>query len=179
VTVILGSGCQAAAEAGPASIAPIQGIGDSGFRPSGPTETALVVRVVDGDTIVVRLGGQDRRLRYIGMDTPETVKPGSPVERLGPQATEANRALVERRTVVLEQDVSETDRFGRLLRYVWLVDGDRWTMVGLELVSRGFAQVETDPPDVKYAERFVAAQRIARDAGIGLWASPSGPSGAP
>lgn len=165
------------AEAGPASIAPVQGIGDSGFRPSGPTETALVVRVIDGDTIVVRLGGQDRRLRYVGMDTPETVKPDSPVEWLGPEAREANRALVEGRTVVLEKDVSETDRFGRLLRYVWLVDGDRWTMVDLELIARGFAQVETDPPDVRYAERFVAAQRIARDAGIGLW-SPA-PSSAP
>ena len=63
---------------------------------------------------------------------------------------------------MLEKDVSETDRFGRLLRYVWLVDGDRWTLVDLELVVRGFAQVETDPPDVKYADRFVAAQRIAR-----------------
>jgi micrococcal nuclease len=111
------------------------------------------------------------------MDTPETVKPNSPVEWLGPEASDANRALVERRTVVLEKDVSETDRFGRLLRYVWLVDGERWTMVDLELVARGFAQVETYPPDVKYAERFVAAQRIARDAGIGLW-NPS-PSSAP
>jgi micrococcal nuclease len=123
------------------------------------------------------VGGQDRRLRYIGMDTPETVKPGSPVEWMGPDASRANAALVEGRTVVLENDVSETDRFGRLLRYVWLADGDRWTLVDLELVVRGFAQVETDPPDVKYADRFVAAQRIARDAGIGLWGPP--PSGAP
>jgi micrococcal nuclease len=128
-----------------------------------------VVRIVDGDTIIVRLDGQNRRLRYIGMDTPETVKPGSPIEWFGPEATTANRALVEGRTVVLEKDVSETDYFGRLLRYVWLVDGDRWTLVDLELVARGFAQVETDPPDVKYADRFVAAQRIARDGGIGLW----------
>ncbi len=171
----LGVGCQPAVVTTAASVAPIPAIGDSGFRPSGPTETAPVVRVVDGDTIVVRLDGQDRRLRYIGMNTPETVKPNSPVEWLGREASEANRALVEGRTVVLEKDVSETDRYGRLLRYVWLVDGDRWTLVDLELVARGFAQVETDPPDVRYADRFVAAQRIARDAGIGLWGpSPSG-----
>ena len=103
------------------------------------------------------------------MDTPETVKPDSPVEWMGPEASRANAGLVEGRTVVLEKDVSETDRYGRLLRYVWLVDGDRWTLVDLELVRQGFAQVETDPPDVRYADRFVAAQRAARAAGLGLW----------
>ncbi len=69
--------------------------------------------------------------------------------------------------------MSETDRYDRLLRYVWLVDGDRWTLVNLELVRQGFAQVETDPPDVKYADRFVAAERMARDAGRGLWGAPA------
>jgi micrococcal nuclease len=103
------------------------------------------------------------------MDTPETVKPETPVDWMGPEASAANARLVEGRTVVLEKDVSETDRYGRLLRYVWLVDGERWTMVDLELVRRGFAQVETDPPDVKYAALFVAAQRAARAAGVGLW----------
>ncbi len=148
---------------------------DESFRPTGPTVRAKVVRIVDGDTIVVRIGGQDERLRYIGMDTPETVKPGSPVEWMGPEASRANAALVEGRTVELEKDVSETDQYGRLLRYVWLVDGDRWTLVNLELVRRGFAQVETDPPDVRYADRFVAAERAARDAGVGLWGpAPSG-----
>ena len=174
VAAAFGVGCQPAVRTGTASVAPTQGVVDSGFRPSGPTETALVVRIVDGDTIVVRLGGQDRRLRYIGMNTPETVKPNSPVEWFGREASDANRALVDGRTVVLEKDVSETDRFGRLLRYVWLVDGDRWTMVDLELVATGFAQVETDPPDVRYADRFRAAQRSAREAGVGLWGpSPS------
>jgi len=150
---------------------------DEAFRPIGPTESARVVRVVDGDTIVVRLGGHDQRLRYVGMDTPETVKPGSPVEWMGPEANRANTALVEGQTVVLEKDVSETDEYGRLLRYVWLVVGDRWTLVNLELVRQGYAQVETDPPDVRYADRFVAAQRAAREAGLGLWgaAAPDGP----
>jgi micrococcal nuclease len=146
------------------------------FRPTGQTETARVVRVIDGDTIVVRLGGHDQRLRYIGMNTPETVKPGSPVEWMGPEASRANAALVAGQTVVLEKDLSETDQYGRLLRYVWLVDGERWTLVNLELVRQGYAQVETDPPDVRYADRFVAAQRAAREAGLGLWgaAAPDG-----
>jgi micrococcal nuclease len=156
---------------GPSSSGPV----DESFRPTGPTVRAKVVRIVDGDTIVVRIGGQDERLRYIGMDTPETVKPASPVEWMGPEASRTNAALVEGRTVELEKDVSETDQYGRLLRYVWLVDGDRWTLVNLELVRRGFAQVETDPPDVRYADRFVAAERAARDAGVGLWGpAPSG-----
>ena len=150
---------------------------DAGFRPTGPTQTARVVRVVDGDTIIVRIGGRDERLRYIGMDTPETVKPDTPVQWMGPEASRANAALVAGQNVVLEKDVSETDRYGRLLRYVWLYDGARWTLVDLELVAEGFAQVETDPPDVKYAGRFVAAERAARAAGLGLWGP--GPSGAP
>jgi micrococcal nuclease len=149
---------------------------DESFRPTGSTVPATVVRVVDGDTIIVRIGGRDERLRYIGMDTPETVKPDSPVEWMGPEASRANAALVEGRTVELEKDVSETDQYGRLLRYVWLVTGDRWTLVNLELVRRGYAQVETDPPDVRYADRFIAAERAAREAGLGLWGSaPSGP----
>lgn len=148
------------------------------FRPTGATETAKVIRVVDGDTIVVRRGsgGGEERLRYIGIDTPETKKPDTPVQWMGPEASAANAALVEGRTVVLEKDVSETDRFGRLLRYVWLVDGDRWTLVDLELVGRGFAQVETDPPDVKYADRFLEAQRAARSAEVGLWGPRPSPS---
>ena len=159
-----------------AGASPPDALVDEAFRPAGPTVPAMVVRVVDGDTIVVRIDGREKRLRYIGMDTPETVKPGSPVEWMGPEASRANAALVEGKTVELEKDVSETDQYGRLLRYVWLVDGNRWTMVGLELVRRGYAQVETDPPDVRYAGRFVAAQRAARDAGLGLWGpAPSGP----
>lgn len=148
---------------------PTTSVPTTAFRPTGPTQTATVVRVVDGDTIIVRIGGQDRRLRYIGMDTPETKKPDTPVQWMGAEASGANAALVAGRTVVLEKDVSETDRFGRLLRYVWLADGDRWTLVDLELVRRGFAQVVTDPPDVKYADRFLDAQRAARAAATGLW----------
>jgi micrococcal nuclease len=137
--------------------------------PTGPTQPAHVKRVVDGDTVIVTISGMDYRLRYIGMDTPETVAPGQPVERFGPEASAANKRLVDNKEVVLEKDVSETDRFGRLLRYVWLHDGNRWTMVNERLLELGYAQVATFPPDVKYVDRFLAAQRDAREADRGLW----------
>lgn len=144
-----------------------------GFAPSGPTTEARVSRVVDGDTIRVAYGGQRYALRYIGIDTPETVHPSRPVEWMGREASAANRQLVDGRTVVLEKDVSETDRYGRLLRYVWLREGDGWLLVNLELVRRGFAQVSTYPPDVKYTDLFLDAQRAARDQELGLWGQPT------
>jgi micrococcal nuclease len=140
-----------------------------GFRPSGATVTAKVVRVVDGDTIVVEFHGRQSKVRYIGMNTPETVDPASPVQWMGPEASAANASLVAGKQVVLEKDVSETDKYGRLLRYVWLTDGRTWTLVDLELVERGFASVATFPPDVRYVDLFRAAERRARAAGIGLW----------
>lgn len=143
-----------------------------GEGPTGRTERALVVRVTDGDTIVVDRGRGPERLRYIGVDTPESVKPGSPVEPMALEASRANEALVAGREVVLERDVSDVDQYGRLLRYVWLRDGDDWLLVNLELVRRGFAQVVTYPPDVRYVERYLDAQSAARDGGLGLWAEP-------
>ncbi len=150
-----------------------------GLQPTGPTEPAHVVRIVDGDTIHVLLNGRDHSLRYIGMDTPEDVKPGTPVMPMSLEAAAANTRLVAGRDVVLEKDVSETDRFGRLLRYVWLHDGDRWMMVDLELVLEGYAQVATYPPDVKYVDLFLAAERRARDQGLGLWGLSPSPSPRP
>lgn len=139
------------------------------LRPIGETETARVVRVVDGDTLIVDRGRGNERLRYIGIDAPESVKPDTPVEFMGKEASAANAALVDGATVVLEKDVSETDRFGRLLRYVWLRDGETWLFVDLELVRQGYAQVVTFPPDVRWVETLRDAQRVARDAGLGLW----------
>jgi len=140
------------------------------LSPSGHTETARVIRVVDGDTIIVDRGRGEERVRYIGMDTPDAVDPRRPVEHLGPEASAANRALVQGREVVLERDVREADQYGRLLRYIWLRDGPGWTLVNLVLVERGFAQVDTVPPDVKYSELLLAAQRDARQHERGLWA---------
>jgi len=148
-----------------------RGTATGGPGPSGPTESATVVRIVDGDTIVVDRGRGAEKVRYIGMDTPETVKPDSPVEWMGPEASAANAALVEGRRVTLEKDVSETDRFGRLLRDVWIEKPTGWLMINLELVRTGFAAVSTYPPDVKYVDLLLAAQRQAREAGVGLWAA--------
>jgi micrococcal nuclease len=141
----------------------------AGLHPEGATETARVVRVVDGDTLIIDRGRGDERLRYIGIDTPESVRPDTPVEFMGREASAANAALVEGAMVVLETDVSETDQFDRLLRYVWLREGDTWLFVNLELVRQGYAQVVTFPPDVRWIDAPRAAQRVARDAGIGLW----------
>jgi endonuclease YncB( thermonuclease family) len=143
--------------------------GPGGLAPTGPTEEARVVRVVDGDTIIVDRGRGAERLRYIGMDTPETVKPASPVEWMGAEASAANRSLVEGQTVVLEKDVSETDRYGRLLRDVWLHGGGSWRLVNLELVRDGYARVSTYPPDVKYVDLLLTAQVDAREHDRGLW----------
>ncbi|MEE8442976.1 MAG: thermonuclease family protein [Dehalococcoidia bacterium] len=124
-----------------------------------PPGTALVQRVVDGDTIV--LTGGDR-VRYVGIDTPEVT--GVP-EFFGPEATEANRRLVEGQRVRLERDVSDRDRFDRLLRYVH-ADG---LMVNAELVREGFATALDFPPDNRYLACFLALEQEAREAGRGMW----------
>ncbi len=136
-------------------------------RPEHPpgAVAAPVVRVVDGDTIVVRLDGRQQRVRYTGVNTPESVDPRRAVQCFGKEAAARNRALVEGKTVWLEKDVSETDQYGRLLRYVW-VDG---ALVNAELVREGYARAVTYPPDVRYAERFRALEREAREARRGLW----------
>lgn len=123
---------------------------------------ARVVQVIDGDTIEVELQGQRHRVRYIGIDAPEDTTTKEP---FGAAATKKNRELVEGKTVLLEKDVSETDRYGRLLRYVWLGD----LLVNAELVRLGYAQVTTYPPDVKYQDLLLDMQREAREAGRGLW----------
>ncbi|MCI0563770.1 MAG: thermonuclease family protein [Nitrososphaera sp.] len=128
---------------------------------TAPTgETATVTDVIDGDTIDVTIAGVSYRVRYIGMDTPER---GDPYYS---EATQANSDLVAGQVVTLVKDVSETDRYGRLLRYVYLQDG---TFVNAELVRLGYAQVATFPPDVRYQDLFLQLQREARAAGRGLW----------
>lgn len=126
--------------------------------------TTLVERVIDGDTIEIS-GGV--RLRYIGIDTPESVDPRQPVQCFSKEATEANKRLVLGKSVRLEKDVSETDRFGRILRYVYVDD----VMVNEELVRNGFAQAITYPPDVKYQEKLSDAEEEARNGLLGLWGS--------
>lgn len=122
-------------------------------------EVARVVGVIDGDTIAVELNGQIYSLRYIGIDAPEPDQP------FGREASEVSARLVGGQTVELEKDVSEVDRYGRLLRYVWI--GDK--MINRELVCQGYATVATYPPDVKYQGIFLACEREAREAGRGFW----------
>ena len=146
-----------------------------GGAPIGETERATVVAVVDGDTIKIDRGQGIERVRYIGVDTPETVHPSKPVEFMGKEASAANKALVEGREVLLERDLTELDRYGRLLRYVWVEDPSSpsgLTFVNAALLAGGFAQVVTYPPDVRYVDLYLDAQREAREQGRGLWADP-------
>jgi micrococcal nuclease len=138
-------------------------------------ENGTVVDVVDGDTIKVDINGAIYTVRYIGIDTPETVHPTVPIEWMGPESSAANKDLVAGKEVVLERDVSETDQYGRLLRYVWIDGGDAWLLVNLELVRLGFANASTWPPDVAYQELFRDAEADARDAGVGLWGATPPP----
>jgi endonuclease YncB( thermonuclease family) len=128
---------------------------------------AFVVRVIDGDTAEIYrvLFGQSV-VRYAGINAPETMALGQVVECYGREASNRNRELVEGKTVFLEKDVSEHDQFGHLFRYVYLEDGQ---MVNELLVIEGFAQASSSPPDVRYQERFSAAQLQARNARRGLW----------
>ncbi|MFC1974569.1 thermonuclease family protein [Chloroflexota bacterium] len=125
-----------------------------------PPETARVTQVIDGDTIVIE---GSYRVRYIGIDAPE-VHPQS--EAYGIEAWQANRELVEGKEVRLERDVSETDKYGRLLRYVYVDD----IFVNAELVRDGLAEARAYPPDTKYQDYLEQMETEARKAGRGIWA---------
>ncbi len=131
---------------------------------------AQVLDVVDGDTIKVSLDGKQYTVRYVGMDTPETVDPRRPVGCFGKEASDENKSLVSGKIVILQKDVSETDKYKRLLRYVYLpLEDGRILFVNDYLVREGFAKVLTIPPDVKYSGQFLEAQKQARVAKRGLW----------
>jgi micrococcal nuclease len=136
---------------------------------SSTTQTARVLRVVDGDTILVAVGGRQERVRYIGVDTPETVKPDTPVQCFGKRASAENHRLVDGREVRLVADAEARDRYGRLLAYVYRA-GDG-LFVNEALVRGGYATTLTIAPNVRFAERFAAVAGQARDAGRGLWSA--------
>ncbi len=136
----------------------------SASQPPPDGQRAEVLFVVDGDTIEVDLAGDPFTVRYIGVDTPERDKP------FYEEATDANKALVEGQEIILVRDVSETDRFGRLLRYIYLPDG---TFVNAELISQGYGQVVTFPPDVAETENLLSLQQDARENKRGLWGLPT------
>jgi len=134
--------------------------------------TVKVSRVIDGDTIEID-GGQ--KVRLIGIDTPETVDPRVPVACFGKEASDETKSLLEGKSVILEKDISETDKYGRLLRYIF-VDG---LFINDYLVRQGFAQVSTYPPDIKNQSRFLEAQKEARENDRGFWSACQGNIKAP
>jgi micrococcal nuclease len=144
------------------------GLFDAGQGGSGGTPTAaegLVLKVVDGDTIHVLVGGRREKVRYIGVDTPETHKPDTPVQCYGPAASAFNARLLAGRRVELRTDAETRDRYGRLLAYVYAGK----TFVNAELVRRGYAEPLPVPPNVRHASRFAQLARAARRQRLGLW----------
>lgn len=128
------------------------------------SQTAMVIAVIDGDTIEIE-GGQ--RIRYIGINTPETVDPRKPVECFGREASNKNKELVAGKSVRLEKDISETDKYGRLLRYVFVGD----VFVNDYLVRQGYAYASSYPPDVKHQNQFNQAGKEAKTNSWGLWSA--------
>ncbi|MGH2924829.1 MAG: thermonuclease family protein [Solirubrobacterales bacterium] len=144
--------------------------GCGGGDSSDPTPTAgsveaQVVRVVDGDTIVASVEGADQYVRYIGIDTPETVKPGTPVQCFGERASAENHRLVDGHTVRLVFDQERRDVYGRLLAYVFA--GSRF--VNATLVRDGYARTLTIAPNTAHASLFDRLAGRAGQAGRGLW----------
>jgi len=131
---------------------------------------ARVIRIIDGDTIEVDLGnGNKKTVRYIGIDTPETVDPRKSVQCYGKEASAKNQELVGNGIVGLEKDISETDRYGRLLRYVYMGD----LFINQVLVSEGYAHAVSYPPDIKYQDKLRQAEQQARTNNKGLWSACS------
>jgi micrococcal nuclease len=159
----------AAAAGGAGASGLLGGGGDPGSDGAPRGEVGRVVKVVDGDTIDVQLGGVRERVRYIGVDTPETKDPRRPVGCFGAQASAFNERTVGGERVRLVRDVAPRDRFGRRLAYVYRVsDG---LFVNAELARQGFAKPLAIAPDVRFADRFAALARQAREQRRGLWAA--------
>jgi micrococcal nuclease len=134
-------------------------------QPSGSPVTGKVDRVVDGDTAKVFYGGESEYVRYIGIDTPESVRPGSSVECFGEEAKEFNAGLIEGENVRLVFGPEQRDRFGRLLAYVYVRD----LMLNAELLRRGYAETLTIPPNDARSGEFERLEEQARRVGLGLW----------
>jgi micrococcal nuclease len=133
---------------------------------AGPgSVTAVVTRVVDGDTVEARIGGEVEDVRLIGVDTPETVKPGTPVQCFGPQASHFSKGRLTGERVRLVFGVERRDVYGRLLAYLYL-DGRLYNGA---LLRHGLARTLTIPPNDRFAPRFERIQLAAARAGRGLW----------
>jgi micrococcal nuclease len=145
----------------------------------GPASAdAVVTRVVDGDTVEARIGGEVEDVRLIGVDTPETVKPGAPVDCFGPQASRFTHDALEGRRVRLVFGAERRDHYGRLLAYVYLPrpafglsqqPQGRQRLFNADLVRRGLARTLTIPPNDRFAPRLRRLELAAARTGRGLW----------
>lgn len=131
--------------------------------------TAQVIRVVDGDTIKVDIKGEERTIRIIGLNTPETVDPRKPVECFGKAASERAKQILNDQTVILESDPtqSDRDRYDRLLRYVWINNGA--IDYGLKTIQEGFGYEYTYASSYAYQTAYLDAQKDAEKNKRGLW----------
>jgi len=143
------------------------GGGDASLA-AGGSASARLERVIDGDTIVAEVEGHEERIRYIGIDTPETVKPNTAVQCFGPQAHDLNARLLGRAgsALTLRFDRELRDRYGRLLAYVFRNDG---LFVNARLIAAGAARTLAIAPNTAHAARLGGLQHDARSAGRGLW----------
>ena len=145
------------------------------FAPTGETTQATVVRVIDGDTIIVTIGDTDYRVRYIGIDAPESVSLDKPVEFMGREAADANRRLVSSANVILERDVSETDQHGQLLRNVWVDRDGTLVLAGARAGPRGLCPDQHVHAGRALPHPAAEAQQEARVAAIGMWGDHPAP----
>lgn len=143
---------------------------DSGFIP------AVISRVIDGDTASVSVDGAERRVRFLGVDTPETVHPNKPVQFYGPQASAFTKGSLTGRRVWLEYDASPQDRYNRHLVYIWTAkpneineDSIRKDMFNAKLLLGGYAKVMIIKPNKRYEELFRKFQAEARASNRGIW----------
>lgn len=144
-------------------------------------EEAYVKKVVDGDTAVLVINNKEYKLRMVLVDTPESVHPKKGLQYYGKEASDYTKAQLTGKTVYLQRDVSDTDRYGRLLRYVWLkrpatneptIDEVKNYCYNAILIKEGYGQLATFPPDVKYVDIFKSLERDARNNKRGLWQNP-------
>ncbi|NBI08171.1 thermonuclease family protein [Senegalia massiliensis] len=144
--------------------------------------SAKVTKHVDGDTVhVTTEDGEELKIRMIGVDTPETVHPSKPVEFYGKEASLFTEEKIFEETVYLEKDVSDNDKYGRALRYIWLEVPEEKDLNNKEvikdklfnamLIAKGYANSSTYQPDVKYQEIFTELEKESREANLGLWDS--------
>jgi micrococcal nuclease len=141
--------------------------------PPPPPGQAEVVRVVDGDTVVLQLRAGEESVRLIGVDTPETVKPDTPVQCFGPEASaHLHRLLPDGTRVRVARDVEARDHFGRLLLYLWRTEDDRF--VNLAILRGGYGRPLAIAPNLAHERQFAGAAAAARQAGRGLWSRCGG-----